>query len=218
MVIGALIVHIFARTSLAVPVAAVVAVLHRLAYNFGAGPDDNEHKKFPMGKEQIMIKEQKVACITGTNPKKVLKHAELVAAIANNTTKPAIQQYPTHTHLGKDVSPASGPIVLDARLTDDDVIALPQTAYPEMKLEEIQETVGPEPRTLACLEVFVFIPPRLQPFRTQTAARRVDSVNVPVQIIPQGLDPDRVPRSLSILLRQSASAVAQRKYREACRT
>ena len=130
--------HIFARTSLAVPVAAVVAVLHRLAYNFGANPDDNEHKEFPMGKEQIMIKEQQVACITGTNPKKVLKHAELVAAIANNTTKPAIQQYPTRTHLGKDVTPASGPIALDARLTDDDVIALLQTAYPETELEEIQ--------------------------------------------------------------------------------
>ena len=40
-----------------VPVAAVVATLHRLAYNFGAGPDDNKHKEFPMGKEQIMIKE-----------------------------------------------------------------------------------------------------------------------------------------------------------------
>ena len=61
-----------------------------------------------------------------------------MAAIANNTTKPAIQQYPTRTHLGKDVTPASGPIALDARLTDDDVIALPQTAYPETELEEIQ--------------------------------------------------------------------------------
>ena len=81
MVIEALVVHIFARTSLAVPVAVVVAVLHRLAYNFGAGPDDNEHKEFPNKKEQIMIKEEQVTCIT----KKVLKHAE--AAIANNTTK-----------------------------------------------------------------------------------------------------------------------------------
>ena len=52
--------------------------------------------------------------------------------------KPAIQQYPTRTHLGKDVTPASGPIALDARLTDDDVIALLQTAYPETELEEIQ--------------------------------------------------------------------------------
>ena len=96
-------IFIFARTSLAVPVAAVVAVLHRLAYNFGAGPDDNEHKEFPMGKEQIMIKEQQIAYITRTNPKKVLKHAELVTAIANKyiTTKTAMQQYPTRTHLGK---------------------------------------------------------------------------------------------------------------------
>ena len=58
--------------------------------------------------------------------------------IANNTSKPAIQQYPTYTHLGKAATPASGPIALDARLTDDDVIALLQTAYPETELEEIQ--------------------------------------------------------------------------------
>ena len=70
----------------------------------------------------------------------MLKLAELVAAIANKyiTTKTAIQQYPTRTHLGKDITPASGPVALDARLTDDDVIALLQTAYPETELEDIQ--------------------------------------------------------------------------------
>jgi len=109
-------------------------------YYIRAGPDDNEHKEFPMGKEQIMVKEKQVACITGTNPKKVLKHAELMAAIANKytTTKTTTQQYPVRTHLGKDVTPASGPIALDARLTDDDVIALLQTAYPGTDLDDIQ--------------------------------------------------------------------------------
>ena len=121
-----------------VHVAAVVAVLHRLAYNFGAGPDDNEHKEFLMGKEQIMIKEQQVACITRTNPKKVLKHAELVVAISNNTTKPPSSSTPPVPTSEKMLLQLSGLIALDARLTDDDVIALLQTAYPEKELEEIQ--------------------------------------------------------------------------------
>ena len=109
-------------------------------YHVRAGPDDNQHKEFPVGKDQIMIKEQQVACITGTNPNKVLKHAQLMAAIANKytTTKTPIQQYPCRTHLGKDITPASGPVALDARLADDDVIALLQTAYPETELEDIQ--------------------------------------------------------------------------------
>ena len=52
--------------------------------------------------------------------------------------KPAIQQYPTRTHFGNDITPASRPVALDARLTDDDVSALLQTAYPETELEDIQ--------------------------------------------------------------------------------
>jgi len=42
-----------------------------------------------------MVKEKQVACITGTNSKNVLKHATLMAAIANKytTTKTTTQLF-----------------------------------------------------------------------------------------------------------------------------
>ena len=65
-----------------------------------------------------------------------------MAAMANKctNTKSAIQQYPTRTYLRKDLSPASSPVILDARLIDENVIALLQTTSPKMEysLEEIQ--------------------------------------------------------------------------------
>ena len=66
---------------------------------FCAGPDGNKPKEFAVGNKQTIIKEQQVACITGTSHKNVRSHAKLMAAMANKctSTKSAIQQYPTRT-------------------------------------------------------------------------------------------------------------------------
>ena len=108
-------------------------------YPIRAGPIQNTTRSFTVADRDVP--EQQLAVITGKGATKgaAQKMLKMVVSQMNKHTNTASakQKHPTPTHLGDDLTPRSGPVALDALMTDSDVLNIIQLAYAGSTLSEI---------------------------------------------------------------------------------